>query len=95
MKTEQDIDEEVVRHVAELARIELEEGDIEGFVEDFSEILEYFSVLDDLPEDIDKEDALENIWREDKVKESLDQDEVLGNAEESEDGYIKGPSVSE
>ena len=44
------VDDEEVRHVAQLARVDLDEAEIELFAEQFAEILEHFEALDDVPE---------------------------------------------
>ena len=87
------VDDEEVRHVASLARIDLEETEIERFTEQFDEILEYFEALDDVPE-IETETDLTNVMRPDEVRDGLTQEEALRNAPETEDGYFKGPNVS-
>ncbi len=87
------VDDEEVRHVASLARIDLEETEIERFAEQFDEILEYFEALDDVPE-IETETDLTNVMRPDEVRDGLTQEEALRNAPETEDGYFKGPNVS-
>lgn len=82
-----------VEHVASLARVALEEGEAEQFAEQFSEVLEYFDALDEVPE-VDRDDELVNVLREDEVQDGLTQQEALANAPESEDGKFKGPRVS-
>lgn len=86
------VDADEVRHVAELARIELDDREIERFREEFVEILEYFDRLEEVP-DVDAKDELENVLRADKVTPSLPQEEAMRNADEREDGYFKGPPV--
>ena len=87
------VDDEEVRHVASLARVDLDDEEIELFVEQFGDILEYFEALDDVPE-VEREAELANVMRPDEVQESLSQEEALANAPETEDGYFKGPKVS-
>jgi len=87
------VDDEEVRHVASLARVDLEDEEVELFVEQFGDILEYFEALDDVPE-VEREAELANVMRPDEVRESLSQEEALENAPETEDGYFKGPKVS-
>jgi aspartyl-tRNA(Asn)/glutamyl-tRNA(Gln) amidotransferase subunit C len=87
------VDPEEVRHVADLARVALPEGEGEAFAEEFTDILEYFEALDEVPE-VDAEPELVNVMRPDEVRESLDQEEALANAPETEDGFFKGPRVS-
>ncbi len=87
------VDDEEVRHVASLARIDLDDEEVERFTEQFGEILEYFEALDDVPE-LEDEAELTNVMRPDEVREGLTQEEALRNAPETEDGYFKGPNVS-
>ncbi len=87
------VDPEEVRHVADLARVDLDEGDVERFAEQFGDILAYFETLDEVPE-VESEPDLVNVMRDDEVGECLTQEEALANAPESEDGYFKGPNVS-
>ena len=82
-----------VEHVASLARVALDEGEPEEFAEQFSEVLEYFETLDEVPE-IDRDAELVNVLRDDDVEDGLSQEEALANAPESEDGKFKGPRVS-
>lgn len=91
--SDQSVSAAEVRHVADLARIDLDEEDIEVFTEQFGEILAAFETVDEVPE-VESDDELENVMRADEVREGLSQEEALDNAPESEDGYFKGPSVS-
>ncbi|MFB6280397.1 MAG: Asp-tRNA(Asn)/Glu-tRNA(Gln) amidotransferase subunit GatC [Haloferacaceae archaeon] len=87
------VDAAEVRHVADLARLGLDEAEVERFAEQFAEILDHFEALDDAPE-ADREPDLTNVMRPDEVREGLDRAEALRNAPETEDGYFKGPPVS-
>jgi aspartyl-tRNA(Asn)/glutamyl-tRNA(Gln) amidotransferase subunit C len=87
------VDEADVRHVASLARVDLDDEEVEQFVSQFEEILETFEALEDVP-DADRADELTNVFRPDEVREGLSQEEALRNAPETEDGYFKGPNVS-
>lgn len=87
------VDPEEVEHIAELARVELEDEERERFSEQFGEILSAFEALDEVPE-TDSDPNLTNVMRPDEVRESLDQSEALRNADETEDGKFKGPRVS-
>ncbi|MEZ3115406.1 Asp-tRNA(Asn)/Glu-tRNA(Gln) amidotransferase subunit GatC [Halobaculum sp. MBLA0147] len=82
-----------VRHVAELARVALNDEEVATFTDQFGDILEYFDALDEVPEQ-DAEPELVNVMRADEVRESLSQEAALSNAPESEDGYFVGPRVS-
>jgi len=87
------VDPEEVRHVADLARVDLDDEELAEFSEQFADILDYFEALDEVPE-VDREADLVNVMRPDEEREGLSQDEALQNAEETEDGYFKGPNVS-
>jgi len=87
------VDPEEVRHVADLARVDLDDDEVALFSEQFADILAYFDTLDEVPE-VEREPELTNVMRPDETRESLSQEEALQNAEETEDGYFKGPRVS-
>ena len=91
--TAEDVTAEDVRHVAGLARVDLDDDEVDRFTEQFGAILEYFETLDDVPE-TDAEPDLVNVLRADETREGLSQAEALRNAPETEDGYFKGPRVS-
>ncbi|KTG09956.1 glutamyl-tRNA amidotransferase [Haloprofundus marisrubri] len=87
------VDADEVRHVATLARVDLDDDEVEEFTAQFADILTYFDALDEVPE-VDTETELVNVMRPDEVHEGLSQEEALSNAAESEDGFFKGPKVS-
>ena len=87
------VDPDEVRHVADLARVDLEDDEVERFTEQFGDILEAFEALDEVPE-TDREADLANVMRPDEVRDCLSQEEALRNAPESEAGQFKGPKVS-
>ncbi|RQG91591.1 Asp-tRNA(Asn)/Glu-tRNA(Gln) amidotransferase subunit GatC [Natrarchaeobius halalkaliphilus] len=84
---------EEVRHVAELARVDLADDEVDQFTRQFADILEYFDTLDEVPE-IDRDADLVNVMRPDEERDSFESDAALRNAPETEDGYFKGPNVS-
>ncbi|WEL23289.1 Asp-tRNA(Asn)/Glu-tRNA(Gln) amidotransferase subunit GatC [Candidatus Nanohalovita haloferacivicina] len=91
------VDVETVKKVAKNARIKLEEGEAEEFKEDFDNILEKFSSLDE----VDTEDVepafhpveVESKTRPDEKEETLDREEVFQNTDNEEEGFFKGPSA--
>jgi len=91
--TETAVDAEEVRHVADLARVDLDDDEVAEFAGQFADILSYFDELDEVPE-VDADPDLVNVMRADEVREGLSQEEALRNAAETEDGYFKGPRVS-
>ncbi|OAQ53864.1 aspartyl/glutamyl-tRNA amidotransferase subunit C [Natrinema mahii] len=84
---------EEVRHVAELARVDLADEEVDRFTGQFADILEYFETLDEVPA-VDRDADLANVMRPDEERTSLDSEDALRNAPETEDGYFKGPNVS-
>ncbi|KPN31202.1 aspartyl/glutamyl-tRNA amidotransferase subunit C [Halolamina pelagica] len=84
---------EEVRNVADLARVDLNDEEVETFAEQFEAVLADFETLDEVPE-IESEPDLVNVMRADEVEAGLTQEEALSNASETEDGYFKGPRVS-
>jgi aspartyl-tRNA(Asn)/glutamyl-tRNA(Gln) amidotransferase subunit C len=87
------VDPDEVRHVASLARVDLADDEVDRFAGQFADILAYFETLDEVPE-VESEADLTNVMRPDEERESLDQDDALQNAPDSEEGFFKGPKVS-
>jgi len=87
------VDADEVQHVADLARVDLDDSDADEFAAQFADILDYFAALDEVPA-VDSDPELVNVMRADEVEDGLSQDEALRNAPETEDGFFKGPSVS-
>ena len=91
------IDQELIEHVAELARLRLTESEIKRFLPQLKEILEAFSKIDE----VNTKDTnpsiqpvlLKNIVREDKPEKCLSQEEALKNSLHTKDGYFKGPKA--
>ena len=91
--TEPVVDTEDVSHVADLARVDIDEAELDRFTDQFADILGYFETLEEVPE-VDSDSELVNVMRPDETRESLSQEEALQNAPDSEEGYFKGPKVS-
>ena len=92
------IDDGVVRHVANLSKIEVDDDEIQEFKRDFERIIEFFNRLDEIDPDVEPTYnviPLKNIMREDEPKKPLDREKVLANARFKEEGYFKGPRVVE
>ncbi|TDX58864.1 Asp-tRNA(Asn)/Glu-tRNA(Gln) amidotransferase subunit GatC [Orenia marismortui] len=93
------IDKETVEKVAHLARLEVSEEEKDLFAHQLSDILEHAEKLNELDtEDVDPmAHVLEvnNVFREDKVRDSLDRESVLANAPEKDQGMFKVPQIVE
>ena len=91
------ITNEEVKKVAQLARLELNEDEINNHAEQLEKILEYIKHL----EKIDTEDvpcttrAIEvtNVFRKDEKKKSDCTEELLELGPSREDKYFKGPKI--
>jgi len=91
------IDIPTVQHIAFLVRLGISEEEAEKFSEQFSSIIEYFNMLNevdttDVPPASDIPNA-ENVLREDVVQPSMSREEFLYNAPQTERGYVKVPTV--
>lgn len=88
-----------VEHIAKLARLKLTEQEKEKFAQQLSSILNYAKQLDEVDainvEPTNQIIGLRNIFRQDEIneKEKLEKEKLLQCAPDTEDGYIKVPSV--
>jgi len=91
------IDEDEIRHVALLSRLEFEREDLRRFTKELNAILSYVDQLKALDtagvEPTSHAIKQVNVFREDVVCPSLSNEEALANAAESEAGYFKVPKV--
>jgi len=87
------VTEKEVEHIAELADIGIDTGELGTFTHQFNAILDYFDVLDKVLGDTTVTRDLSDVMREDVVEPSLPRDEVLRNAAAQEDGFIRAPRV--
>jgi aspartyl-tRNA(Asn)/glutamyl-tRNA(Gln) amidotransferase subunit C len=87
------VTEHEVTHIAELADVGINTGELGSFTHQFNAILEYFDILDQVRGDQAVTRDLCNVLREDVVEPSLSQEDVLRNAAQTEDGFIKAPRV--
>lgn len=94
-----DISKETVKYVANLARIELSEEELEKFSGQLNEILRYIDQLKEI--DISKISPtthvleIKNVKRKDQLRPSLKTEEVLKNAPQKENKFFKVPKVIE
>ena len=87
------VTEKDVLHIAELADIGINTGELGPFTDQFNAILDYFDVLDRVQGEGSVVRDLSNVMREDVIELSLLQEEVLKNACFKEDGFIRAPRV--
>jgi len=86
---------EKIRHIAELARLQLSGEEEASLARDIDEILAYVESISelDLPPDASRAEILPREWREDQVEPSIARDEMLDNAAETRDGQVVVPPV--
>ena len=90
---------EDVENVALLSRLSIDEKDMDKNIQELSDFLEYVDRL----QQVDTENVaatahvlpIQNVFREDVVKPSLNRDLALSNAPEQEDGYFRVPKIVE
>ena len=90
---------ETIEHVASLARLNLTGQEKEKLTSEMANIISYVDKLNELDtsnvEPRSHVISLQNVFREDKVKESYDRGKILANAPAQEDGCFKVPRVVE
>ncbi len=88
-----------VRHVAELARLEFSEDEIEHFTDQLNSILEYMEKLNELDtsgiEPTSHPIPLNTAWREDEARPGIGADRVTGQAPGADADFIVVPKVIE
>ena len=93
----QTIDTKTVKHVAYLVRLGISEEEAQKFSEQFSSIIDYFNMLNqvDTTNVAPASDIAnaENVLRDDMVKPSMSREEFLKNAPQSARGYVRVPTV--
>ena len=86
-----------VRHVAALARLALSEVEVTRLAEQLGVILEHADDVASLELEGVEPTAhplpLQNVFRDDEVRPSLDRDEVLAQAPAVEDGRFRVPRI--
>jgi aspartyl-tRNA(Asn)/glutamyl-tRNA(Gln) amidotransferase subunit C len=84
---------EEVLHIARLARLGLDEAEIDKFSEQLSNLLEHFRVLQQVDTTgvppTAQSIALQNVIRSDETQASLPPDQVLANAPQKEGDFFR------
>jgi len=94
-----EIDESQIRQAAQLARLELNEQEIALFSRQLSAIVQSIEKLNELDtknvEPLIHFLPVYNVFREDRVRPSLTNEQALANAPDHADGYFKVPKILE
>ena len=92
--TKEDLD-----NVAVLSRLSIAREDTDRYLGQLDKILTYMDNLSELDTENVKPTTyalpMQNVFRKDEVKESLDREAALANAPLKEEGYFKVPKVLE
>ncbi|WP_276088173.1 Asp-tRNA(Asn)/Glu-tRNA(Gln) amidotransferase subunit GatC [Pedobacter sp. JY14-1] len=93
------IDKQTIEKVADLARIEVEDKDIDTLIGDMSKILTFMEKLNELDttgvEPLVYMNHEENIWREDVVRQEISTEEGLKNAAVHNERFFMVPKIIE
>lgn len=93
----QEVSKEEILHIANLARLNLEEDEIEKYRENLQDILNFANVVNNAPvEGLDVTigaNEAKNVFRKDEIKVFEDRDALLQNAPEKEQNMFKIPKV--
>ncbi len=88
-----------VQHIARLARLGLSEAEVEKFSIQLSDILENFEILQQVDTDkvapATRSVLLHDVFREDRIAESLPQSKILSNAPSQEEYCFKVQAILE
>ncbi len=91
------LDKELIKKVADNARLKLTDKEVDKFLPQFKEILDVFSKLNKVDTEKVKPSfqpiKVKNVFRDDVVEESLSEEEVFQNVKNKEKGYFRGPKA--
>lgn len=92
------VENETVKHLAELSNFSISEAEAESLKKDLTEILKYVSQLDEV--DVEGVEPtyqvfeMENVWRDDEILEQeASKEDLLALAKEVKDNQVKVPKV--
>jgi aspartyl-tRNA(Asn)/glutamyl-tRNA(Gln) amidotransferase subunit C len=86
-----------IEHIAKLAKLKFTDDEIDKLAPQLNGILDYVEKLNELDtenvEPLSHPVANTNVFREDKLKESVPTEEALKNAPQKDEKYFKVPKV--
>lgn len=91
------VSKEEILHIAKLANLNLEENEVDSYIENLQEILNFANIVNNaniegVEESIGVLEA-KNVFRRDEIKQFEDIEALLQNAPEQEDNMFKIPKV--
>jgi aspartyl-tRNA(Asn)/glutamyl-tRNA(Gln) amidotransferase subunit C len=92
-----EISPDTVKRVAQVARLQLSESELQKFSKDLEAMLDAFKDLERLDTKGVKPSfqpiETKNVLRKDRVEPSLTQEQALSNTKNKEKGFFKGPKA--
>lgn len=86
-----------VEKIAELARLEFNENEIEHLTKDMNQILHHMDKLNELDtsnvEPLSHPIEVKNVFRDDELKSSVKREDALKNAPDKDEEFFKVPKV--
>ena len=91
------VSKEEILHIANLARLDLNENEVDKYIENLQDILNFANIVNNAPvEGLDitiGANEAKNIFRKDEIKRFEDTKSLLQNAETKEQNMFKIPKV--
>lgn len=91
------VSKEEIKHIANLAHLELNENEIEQYIENLEEILSFSNIVNNAPvDDLDitiGANEMKNVFRKDEVKVFEDNAALMQNTDNKELNMFKIPKV--
>ena len=91
------VSKEEIKHIADLARLEIDESEIDNYILNLQDILNFANIVNNAPvENLDVTigaNEAKNVFRKDEVEVFEDNEALLANAKEKERNMFKIPKV--
>lgn len=91
------VSKEEILHIANLVRLDLNENEVDKYIENLQDILNFANIVNNAPvEGLDitiGANEAKNIFRKDEIKRFEDTESLLQNAETKEQNMFKIPKV--
>ncbi|AOM78968.1 Asp-tRNA(Asn)/Glu-tRNA(Gln) amidotransferase subunit GatC [Pedobacter steynii] len=93
------IDKQTIHKVADLARIAIEDKEVDTLMTDMNKILTFMEKLNELDTTgvapLVYMNAEENVWREDQIKQEISVEDGLKNAARHNENFFMVPKIIE
>lgn len=91
------VSKEEILHIAKLANLNLNEKEVNMYMENLEEILSFANIVSQAPiEGLEEAKGVNdayNVFRKDEIKQENTRDELLQNAPDKQEGMFKIPKV--